>query len=83
KNEDFILEKIPIKSHSRRANLSQVRGRIIGTKRRALDQLEGLTNCQIILHDNTLGIIGDIQDVKKASFALKKLIRGSNHSKVY
>ena len=84
KQEDFILEKIPIKSTiSRKRDLSQVRARIIGTKRRALNQIEYLTGCDIVLHDNTVGIIGHVEDVKKASYAMRKLIAGSKHSNVY
>jgi len=83
KQEDFILKKIPIKEISRRTDLSQVRARIIGTKRRALNTIEDLTGCSIVLHDNTVGIIGGIEDVKRAEYALTNLIRGSEHANVY
>jgi KH domain-containing protein len=84
KQEDFILEKIHIKSTiSRKRNMSQVRARIIGTERRALSQVEYLTGCDIVLHDNTIGIIGHVEDVKRASYALRKLVSGSKHSNVY
>ena len=82
--EDFAFEKMPIKNIiSRKRDLSQVRARIIGTKRRALDQLEYLTGCDVVLHDNVAGIIGRTEDVKKAAYALRKLIAGSKHSNVY
>jgi len=83
KQDDFSFEKIKIKNISKRHDLSQVRARIIGTKRRALDQIESLTGCTIVLHDNTLGIIGPVEDVKRAAYALKKLISGSKHANVY
>ena len=82
--EDFAFEKVAIKRViSRKRNLSQVRARIIGTERRVLDQLEYLTGCDIVLHDNVAGIIGRTDDVKKASYALRKLISGSKHANVY
>lgn len=82
--EDFAFEKILIKNIiSRKRNLSQVRARIIGTERRALDQLEYLTGCDIVLHNNIAGIIGRTEDVKRASYALRKLISGSKHANVY
>jgi len=81
--EDFQFSIIRIKNISKRKNLSQVRGRIIGMNRKVLDTLEDLTNCSIVLHDNLIGIIGVEDDVKKAEFALKHLVAGSKHSVVY
>ena len=81
--DDFAFEKIKIKNIAKRNNLYQVRARIIGTQRRALDQIESLTGCEIVLHDNTVGIVGHIEDVKRAGYALKKLIAGSKHANVY
>jgi ribosomal RNA assembly protein len=83
KNEEFKFEKIYIKSLEKRRDLSQVRARIIGTQRRALKNIESLTNCDIVLHDNVVGIIGRVDDVRKAAYALKKLIGGSKHANVY
>jgi ribosomal RNA assembly protein len=82
--DDFAFEKIPIKNIiSRKRDLSQVRARIIGTKRRALDQIEYLTGCDIVLHENIVAIIGRTDDVKQAAYALRKLIAGSKHANVY
>jgi KH domain-containing protein len=81
--DDFAFEKVLIKTIAHRKNLSQVRARVIGTQRRALTQIESLTGCDIVLHDNTVGIIGHMEDVKRASYALKKLIAGSKHANVY
>lgn len=83
KREGFILEKIPIKAITNRINLAQVRARVIGTERKVLRTIESLTDCDIVLHDNTVGIIGPIEEVKKASFVLKRIIAGSEHAKMY
>ena len=83
KQDDFILEKVQIKTISRRHDLSQVRARVIGTKRKAMDNIEYLTDCDIVLHDNTIGIIGKIENVKHASYAIRKLVAGSKHANVY
>jgi ribosomal RNA assembly protein len=83
KEEDFIFEKIKIKSISHRRNLSQVRGRIIGEERKVLNNIEYLSDTNIVLHDNLVGIIGLSDNVRKASYALKKLIAGSKHANVY
>ena len=83
KNEEFTFQKIPIKSISKRHDLSQVRARVIGRERGVLQNIEFLTNCDIVLHDNSVGIIGHNEDVKKAAYAMRKLIAGSKHANVY
>lgn len=83
KNEDFIFEKINIKNIAKRRDLSQVRARVIGTKGKALRVIEDLSNCYVVLHNNNVGIIGFTEDVKKASFAIKRLIAGSKHASVF
>jgi KH domain-containing protein len=83
KNEDFIFQKISIKKVTKRSDLSQVRARVIGTERKALRNIEYLTNCDIVLHENVVGVIGQFDDVKKAVYALKKLISGSKYANVY
>ncbi len=83
KNDDFTFLKIPIKVISHRKDLSQVRARIIGTQRKVLKNIEFLTNCDIVLHDNSVGIIGNDEDVKRAAYAMRKLIAGSKHANVY
>ncbi len=83
KNEEFTFQKIPIKSISKRHDLSQVRARVVGRERGVMQNMEFLTNCDIVLHDNMVGIIGHHEDVKNAAYALKKLIGGSKHANVY
>ncbi|MEK6885351.1 MAG: hypothetical protein AABX17_00105 [Nanoarchaeota archaeon] len=83
KNEEFTFQKIPIKSISKRHDLSQVRARVIGRERGVLQNIEFLSNCDIVLHDNSVGIIGHNEDVKKATYAMRKLIAGSKHANVY
>jgi len=83
KNEDFIFEKISIKNLTKRKDLSQIRARIIGTERSVLRNVEMLTNCDIVLHENMAGIIGRIEDVKKASYAIRKIISGSKYATIY
>ena len=83
KDEQFAFEVIPIKNIAKRRNLSQVRGRIIGTERKTLRTIEALTGCEIVLHDNSVGVIGLSEAVRKASYAMRKLIAGSKHANVY
>jgi ribosomal RNA assembly protein len=83
KNEDFIFKKINIKSIATRTNLSQIRARIIGKQRKAMDNFEFLSDCSIALHKNNVGLIGHVESVNKAEYAMKHLIAGSKHANVY
>ena len=82
-DEEYIFEKLNIKEISRRKNLSEVRARCIGTNGRTLDTLERLSDCFITLHDNTIGIIGHVDEIKDITNAIKSLIQGSKQSSVY
>jgi ribosomal RNA assembly protein len=81
--ENTIFKKIQIKPIARRNDLSQVRGRIIGTNRKVLDTLESLTDTFIVLHDNSVGIIGSIENVDNVAYVLKRIIAGSKHANMY
>jgi len=80
--EDYLLELISIKSNIKK-NPALTRARIIGTKRKTLDTLESLSNCFIALHENTLGVIGHVEDVKGVIQALSSVIRGAKVANVY
>ncbi len=83
KNEDIIFEKLSIRNLTHRKNLEEIRGRVIGTQRKALNTIEDLTDCIIRVHNNTVGVIGRIQDIEKAIYAVRKIISGSEHASVY
>ena len=83
KNENYVFEKLPIKSITRRKNLKEVRGRIVGSKGRTKRTMENLSDCQIVMHDNDVGIIGNAEDIHEAVTALTSLIKGSRQSNVY
>ena len=82
-DENYMFEKINIKDVSRRKNLSEVRARVIGTFGRTLKTMCGLSNCEIVLHDNIVGIIGKADDIEFALTAMKSLIKGSKQANVY
>jgi len=83
KDDEFSFEKVNIKNVTKRKDIKRIRGRIIGTHGKALDTLESLTGCILSVHDSTVGIIGKPDDLSLASTSIKKLIQGSDHSKVY
>lgn len=83
KKEDFMFEKIHIKDYVRQSRLRAVRGRIIGKEGRAIKVLSQLADCRMKIFDYDVGVIGKTEDVDVCILALKKLIGGAPHSKVY
>lgn len=84
--EDYMLEIIHIKDYVKPfspARLKQVKARIIGKQGKALKTISQLSECAIKLSDNTLAIIGKMENVKIAENSLLSLIRGSKHGNVY
>ena len=83
KEEDFMFEKISIKNYVRPTRLRQVKGRIIGHQGKTLKVFSQLSECDLALSEYEIGLIGKTEDIDVALTALKKLIRGAPHSKVY
>lgn len=83
KSEDFMFEKIHLKSYTRQTRLRAVLGRMIGKNGRAIKTMSELSECSIKISDYDIGVIGNTDDVDVCMAALKKLIHGAPHSKVY
>lgn len=82
--DDFItLRIISIKDFTKKKNLKIVRARLIGRKGRTRRTIENLTNCEIIIKDNEIGIIGDIESIEDIITAIGSLIRGTKQSNTY
>ncbi|MFA5060839.1 MAG: hypothetical protein WC494_00805 [Candidatus Pacearchaeota archaeon] len=83
KSEDFVLEFIDIKEHTRRKNLKDVRARIIGTNGKARKTLENLTGAVIVIKSNRVGVIVDSTHLDTTIQAIESLIQGSKHGNVF
>ncbi|MEM3405741.1 MAG: KH domain-containing protein [Candidatus Pacearchaeota archaeon] len=83
-NSDYILENIPIKKFTRKTRLMKdIKARIIGKNAKSIKLIEQLSDCYITLHDNEVSIIGTFDKIREAENAIKNLISGYKHSKVY
>lgn len=82
-NEDFVLEFIDIKEHTRRKNLKDVRGRVIGREGKARKTLENLTGSVIVVKENTVGIIVDSDHLDSIIQGIESLIQGAKHGNVF
>jgi ribosomal RNA assembly protein len=81
--KNFILEFIDIKKHTRRKNLKEVRGRVIGTGGKAKKTIESLTGAVLVIHDNTVGVITDDIHLDTITQAITSLIQGAKHGNVF
>ncbi|MFC1685879.1 hypothetical protein ACFLZZ_02535 [Nanoarchaeota archaeon] len=83
KSEDYMFEKIDIKKHVKQSRVKAVKARLIGRKGKAKSTLENLTECEIEIKGHYIGIIGETTKASFALDALKKMVKGSPHNKVY
>ncbi|MFZ1970620.1 MAG: KH domain-containing protein [Candidatus Nanoarchaeia archaeon] len=83
KEKELTLEILSIKDFTKRKDMKEVRGRVIGTKGKTLRTLSELTDCFFEVRNNDVGIIGSPEKMKTAQEALTSLIRGSKQSSVY
>ncbi|MBT3397646.1 hypothetical protein HOA55_03340 [archaeon] len=83
KNEDFVLEFIGVKEHTRRKNLKEVRARLIGTGGKARKTIESLTGAVLVIHDNEVGVITDSNHLDAVTQAIESLIQGAKHGNVF
>ena len=74
------LQRISGKSKS---NLLRLKARCIGTKGKAKNTIENLTNTSISVYGKTISIIGLAEQVFLAKKAIEALLRGSKHGNVY
>lgn len=84
-NNDIIFRKIPIKQFTRRKQMKEVRGRIIGSKGKTKNTIEEISGCDVLINEeeNQIGLIGVTHEIEEATTAIQKLIRGSKQANVY
>jgi ribosomal RNA assembly protein len=82
-NDDFVLEFIDVKNHTRRKNLKDVRARLIGTNGKARKTIENLTGAVIVVSENSVGLIVDSDHLDITVQAIESLIQGSKHGNVF
>ena len=83
KNEGRRSQTVHIKDITKTNDLERVSGRIIGKAGKTLRTLNNLTNCDLAIKDNEIGIIGDARDIELAIQSITSLINGSKQGNVY
>lgn len=82
-SEEFVLEFIEVKEHTRRKNLKDVRSRIIGRGGKARRTIEKLTGAAIVINGNDIGVIVDADHLNATVQGIEGLIGGSKHGNVF
>src|SRR5438309_1156839 len=83
-DEDAYLEILDIKDFAHSKNrVSQIRGRLIGTRGKTRRLIEELTGVEVSVWGHTIALIGGSFEMAIAREAVFMLLRGSEHKTVY
>jgi ribosomal RNA assembly protein len=84
--EDTFLGVVDIKlatGHREKAALRRIRARVIGSAGRARERIEELSGCSMSVYGSTVALIGQEDQLERATRAVELLLRGSEHSTVF
>ena len=83
--EDTVFEIIDLHEliGKSEADLTRLKGRVIGKEGRTRNLIEELTETNVSVYGHTIGIIGAGEEVEIAKQAIRMLLRGSLHATVY
>ncbi len=84
KNENYSFELIELRDYGRnKEDIKRIKSRIIGREGLSKKKIEETTESMVIIYGDTVGIIGEIEDVMLAKTAVEMLINGAKHSNVF
>jgi len=84
--ENTFLGVVDIKlttGHREKAALRRIRSRVIGTRGRARARIEELSGCSVSVYGSTVALIGEEDQLERATRAVELLLKGSEHSTVF
>jgi len=80
--EDFVFKRMHIHDYTKR-NLKDIKSRLIGTHGRTRKLISKISECDVLVGDGDVGIIGHVEDVENTENAIVNLIKGSKQSNTY
>lgn len=83
KDEETLFRKIHIRDFTRRKNLKDVRSRLIGREGKTRRTIEEISNCEVIIGESEVGIIGSAESIDAATQAAINIIKGSKQANAY
>ena len=81
-DEEEVLEIIDLGGHTDK-KIRTIKARLIGTKGKTRKKIEYFSRCSLSIYGDTVCLIGKHNQIKVAEEAVKRIIRGSKHTKVY
>ena len=84
--ENTFLGVVDIKlatGHREKAALRRIRSRVIGTAGKARQRIEELSGCSMSVYGSTVALIGEEDQLARATRAVELLVRGSEHATVF
>jgi ribosomal RNA assembly protein len=82
-DETKLFKMVNLEDYVESKSLKRIKSRIIGKNGKAKKNIEEMTEVKICIYENTIGVIGDIENVNLAFDAIMKIVSGSTHSAVY
>jgi ribosomal RNA assembly protein len=83
-NEDLVLDLMDLsKIVDSLADLTRIKGRIIGKGGKTREIMESMTGARISVYGKTISIIGDSDQIQSIRTAMDMLIEGAPHGAVY
>lgn len=80
---EITFRRLSLKDFTRRKNLTEVRSRLIGTHGKTRNTIEEIADCEILIDENSVGLICHAESVDNAVTAISNLIKGSKQANVY
>ncbi|MSS74908.1 hypothetical protein EXS73_01705 [Candidatus Pacearchaeota archaeon] len=80
---DTTFKVIAMKHFTRRKDMEEVRGRVIGKEGKTKRTIENISDTELIISNNDIGILGRSIQVEAAIVALGNLIRGTKEANTY
>ena len=83
RDENMVFRIVNIKQFTRKKNLREVRARLIGTRGRTKKTIENISNSNIVINDNDIGVIARADEIEEIITAITSLIRGAKQANTY
>lgn len=80
---DYEFKKLNVKIYAKVQNQERAKARLIGPQGRTKATIEELSECDIVLSNHTVAIIGHVNNVKIATRAIESLLRGSKQANIF
>jgi ribosomal RNA assembly protein len=78
-----ILDIKVTTGHKEKAALRRIRSRVIGSRGQARARIEELSGCSMSVYGSTVALIGQEDQLERATRAVELLLKGSEHSTVF